>query len=45
MADLKEGIYVGNILEPTHPKVLQNYPFQGNNFFPEKPNGFTECIK
>ncbi len=42
--DLKEGIYIGKILEPNHPKVIQNYPFHGNNFLPEEPFGFTECI-
>lgn len=42
--DLKEGLYIGKILEPNHPKVLQNYPVHGNNFFPQKPEGYTECI-
>lgn len=33
--DLKEGIYFGQELSPTHPLVLSKEPLHGSNLFPE----------
>jgi isopenicillin N synthase-like dioxygenase len=35
--DLKEGIYLGQELDPQHPQVLKNLPLHGQNLFPDIP--------
>ena len=32
--DLKEGLYLGQQLEPSHPNVLKGLPLHGTNLFP-----------
>lgn len=41
--DKKEGIYFGEELDPSHPKVLSRVPMHGQNLFPELP-GFREAV-
>lgn len=40
--DIKEGIYFSQEFEPSHPRVLKNYPLHGNNIFPETPFNFKQ---
>lgn len=32
--DLKEGLYLGQELEESHPKVIADTPLHGRNLFP-----------
>jgi len=42
--DIKEGIYFGAELPPTHPLAQAKIPLHGANLFPERPLGFRETV-
>jgi isopenicillin N synthase-like dioxygenase len=42
--DRKEGIYFGQELDPSHPKVKSGTPLHGANLFPENPDELQSVV-
>ncbi|MBV8693831.1 MAG: isopenicillin N synthase family oxygenase, partial [Actinobacteria bacterium] len=42
--DLKEGIYFGAELGPSHPRVADGTPLHGANLFPRRPASLREAV-
>ena len=42
--DLKEGVYFGQELDRSDPRVKAGRPLHGRNLFPEHPAGFRETV-
>ena len=43
-SDLKEGLYLGQDLDESHPKVASDTPLHGPNLYPDKPEGLKQDI-
>ncbi|MGZ4694355.1 MAG: 2-oxoglutarate and iron-dependent oxygenase domain-containing protein, partial [Acidimicrobiales bacterium] len=42
--DRKEGLYLGQELDPTDPRVVAGLPLHGPNLFPDEPAGLRAAV-